>query len=87
MQQTENVIKRLAYKRPNIREKVDDIMGGKVLKMEWLERFDAAAAKGREEGREEGEKERRKLEAEKYGLEARIKSLEKELEELKAAAM
>ena len=55
-------------------------MGGKVLKMEWLERFDAAVAKGREEGREEGEKERRELEI-------RIESLEKELEKLKSVAM
>ena len=39
--QIELVTYRLAAKHKNITEKVDDIMGGKVLKMEWLERFDA----------------------------------------------
>ena len=32
-------------------------MGGKVLKMEWLDRFDAAVEGGRKEGRAEGRKE------------------------------
>ena len=57
IKQIELVTYRLAAKHKNITEKVDDIMGGKVLKMEWLERFDAAVAEGEEKGREEGRKE------------------------------
>ena len=50
IKQMENVVKRLAYRRKRITEKVGDIMGGKVLKMEWLEKFDAAVAEGKAEG-------------------------------------
>lgn len=76
--QMESVVSQLAHKEPRIREKVDDIMGGKVLKMEWLERFDAAVAEGEARGRAEGEAERKKLEA-------RIRVLEEELKNAKAA--
>ena len=33
-------------------------MGGRVLKMDWLERYDAAVASGRAEGRAEGDQAR-----------------------------
>lgn len=58
-------------------------MGGKVVKMEWLEKFDAAVA----EGRAEGEAEREQLENEKSKLEKRIKQLEEQLKKAKVAAL
>ncbi len=91
IKQMESVIKRLAYRRRNIKGKVDDIMGGKVVKMEWLEKFDAAVAEGRAEGRvegrAEGEAEREQLENEKSKLEKRIKQLEEQLKKAKVAAL
>ena len=42
IKQMEQVIYRLAYKRKNIKDKVGDIMGGNVVKMDWLEKYDAA---------------------------------------------
>ena len=52
IKQMESVTRRLAANKENIRKKVGDIMGGQVIKMEWLERFDAAMAGSREEGEE-----------------------------------
>ena len=91
IKQLEHVVKRLAYGKKNVKEKVGEIMGGKVLKMEWLEKYDAAVAegeaKGREEGREEGEAERKKLEERNSMLEEKIKKLEAELKKVKTVAL
>ena len=46
IKQMEQVIYRLAYKRKNIKDKVGDIMGGNVVKMDWLEKYDAAVEQG-----------------------------------------
>ncbi len=54
IKQMECVTKRLAEKRERITRKVGDIMGGRVLKMEWLERFDAAMASSAAEGEARG---------------------------------
>ena len=45
-------------KRGNVSRKVGDIMGGRVLKMDWLEKYDAAVANGRAKGRAEGDQAR-----------------------------
>ena len=50
IQQMGCVVKKLAEKREKVTEKVGDIMGGHVVKMEWLERFDAAVAGGEARG-------------------------------------
>ena len=52
IKQMEYVTKRLNVGRKKVIKKVGDIMGGKVLKMEWLERFDAAVAGGEARGEE-----------------------------------
>ncbi len=44
------IIYRLAYKRKNIKDKVGDIMGGNVVKMDWLEKYDAAVEQAVEQG-------------------------------------
>ncbi len=56
--QMENVTRRLNKNRKKVSRKVGDIMGGRVLKMDWLERYDAAVASGRAEGRAEGDQAR-----------------------------
>ena len=48
------VAKRFAAKHAKVRRKVGKIMGGKVQKLEWLERFDAAVAAGEARGIEQG---------------------------------
>ena len=48
----ESVTRYLAANKEKVRMKVGDIMGGQIVKMEWLERFDAAMAGSREEGEE-----------------------------------
>ncbi|OON84683.1 hypothetical protein BXO88_16070 [Oribacterium sp. C9] len=58
IKQMENVTRRLNDKRKKVSRKVGDIMGGRVLKMDWLERYDAAVANGRAEGRAEGDQSR-----------------------------
>jgi len=82
IEEMKNVLNRLAYKHKNIMEKVGDIMGGKPHKLKWLEKYDAAVAKGRAEGRSEGlaegrseglaegEKDRARLVAEIHRLKA-----------------
>ncbi len=50
IKQMEQVIYRLAYKRKNIKDKVGDIMGGNVVKMDWLEKYDAAVEQAVEQG-------------------------------------
>ena len=52
IKQMGSVTGKLSEKYRNINEKVGDIMGGKVVKMEWLERFDAAVADGEARGDE-----------------------------------
>ena len=79
----ESVTRKLAAKRKSVSEKVGEIMGGKVVKMEWLEHFDAAVEKGRQEGKEEGLKEGEK---ERLRLEAENRRLQKELDRLAASA-
>ena len=51
-------IKWMNDKRGNVSRKVGDIMGGRVLKMDWLEKYDAAVANGRAKGRAEGDQAR-----------------------------
>ena len=58
IKQMENVTRRLNDKRGNVSRKVGDIMGGRVLKMDWLEKYDAAVANGRAKGRAEGDQAR-----------------------------
>ena len=55
IKQMECVTRKLAEGKSAVGGKVGDIMGGQVVRMEWLERFDAAVSKGRAEGRAEGE--------------------------------
>lgn len=50
--------KRFAENREKISQKVGDIMGGQVVKMEWLERFDAAVASGEAKGEAKGDSRR-----------------------------
>ena len=79
IKQMERVAGRLTERTSVVHEKVGDIMGGKVVKMEWLERFDAAVAEGEARGEARGEAERKKLLEE-------IELLKKENERLKQAA-
>ena len=82
----ENVVRFLADGLTHIKGKVDDIMGGKVLKMEWLDKYDAAVAKGRAEGKAEGKAEGlAEGESERKKLEERIQFLESELKKIKTA--
>ncbi len=53
IKQMEAVLMRLTETKIEVQQKVGDLMGGKVVEMEWLKQFDAAVAKGREEGRED----------------------------------
>ena len=78
------VVKKLAYNKENVIKKVGDIMGGKVVKMEWLEKYDAAVAEGKAEGRAEGLAEG---EAERKKLEERIEKLEAQLKKAKIAVL
>ena len=83
IRQMEEVIKRLAYNRENVIKKVGDIMGGKVVKMEWLEKYDAAVA----EAKAEDEAERKALMEENEKLTERIKKLEAEMKKIKTAML
>ena len=84
LKQMEEVLNRLACQHTKVVGRVGDIMGGKVVKMEWLEKYDAAVAKGKAEGivlgRSEGENERKALEDEN-------RRLKEEIEKLKVSAM
>ena len=51
----ETVTRRLAANRRKVTGKVGEIMGGRVVKMDWLERFDAAFARGETAGEARGE--------------------------------
>ena len=84
IKQMEAVVRRLAYNKENVIKKVGDIMGGKVVKMEWLEKYDAAVAEGKAEGRAEGLAEG---EAERKKLEERIEKLEAQLKKAKIAVL
>ncbi len=83
MHLTERVVNRLASRKKKVSEKVGDIMGGEVIKIPWLEKYDAdiaaAKAEGEAKGVAEGEKERKALEEENQ-------KLREELAQLKAAA-
>lgn len=76
IKQMEAVAMRMTKEKKEVRRKVGDLMGGKVVEMEWLKQFDAAVAKGREEGREEGA-------AERQAMAKEIEQLRKENERLK----
>ena len=40
-------------KQAKVNERIGDLMGGRVVKMEWLERYDKAVSEGRAEGKED----------------------------------
>ncbi|MCR5098778.1 MAG: hypothetical protein K6B14_07515 [Lachnospiraceae bacterium] len=87
IRQMEEVVKRLAYNKENVIKKVGDIMGGRVIKMKWLEEYDAAVAEGEAKGKKEGEAERKALMEENKKLTERIKKLEADLKKTKAAML
>ncbi len=80
LKQMEEVLNRLACKHTRVVGRVGDIMGGKVVKMEWLEKYDKAFAEGEARGRAEGENERKALADE-------VRRLKEELEKMKVSAM
>ena len=82
IKQMGSVAGKLSEKRDRVNERIGDIMGGQVIKMEWLERYDAAVAKGKEEGRaEERENNRVRLICKKLRKNKDIPQIADELEE------
>lgn len=76
---THSVLHKLMKDHEIVKEKVGDLMGGKVLDLPILRVYHDGQAKGEEIGMAKGEAERKRLEEENA-------SLRKELEELKATA-
>ena len=55
IKEIDHVISRLNEKRINVSTKVGDVMHGRVMKLDWLERYDKAMAESQARGERIGE--------------------------------
>ena len=56
IKEIDHVISRLNEKRINVSTKVGDVMHGRVMKLDWLERYDKAMAESEARGQARGER-------------------------------